>query len=82
MKDSVKTDQKAEELVINWLEENKLPEEITETLWCNGTCECGETQCFEGSIYRIDQTIDSISVSICGACGDNDHLHSDVMAIN
>ncbi len=81
MKDAVKTDRKVEELVINWLEENKLPEEITETLWENGKCECGETQRFEGSIYRIDQTIDSVSVAICDCCGDDDHLHSDVLDI-
>ena len=79
--DAVKTEQKAIEILQEWLNENLTDENLnTNTVIkkCVCWCGCGETSGMK-AFYEGSNKI--ASVAICDGCGDDDASRSDVIEI-
>lgn len=72
--DTVKTEEKAKEIIDNYTWDNVLEEGFLKMSSCQ--CECGKTQCL--TWYNGDV---SLSVAICDSCGDDDANIDEVLEV-
>lgn len=78
---TVKTNAKAENLVLNKANEIKEPWETIYTQWTSCNCECGETSLFMAEIYNNGEITKVVECAICDCCGDDDAFEDDVLII-
>ena len=78
---AVKTEARAEELVLNKADKIKEPWETVCTQWTTCNCQCGETTLFQAEIWNNGKISTVVECAICDACGDDDAFANDVLKV-
>ena len=81
---TVKTKEKAEEVLDKWLDRNLVSEEQggeIDKRTFSTYCECGETMSVRATVWNLHSRVcDHIAfVGVCDVCGDDDAFENDVI---
>jgi len=79
--DAVKTDRRAEKIVLTKANELAEGRDTIITEWSSAQRECGETSAFVAEVWSNGERKHLISCAVCDLCGDDDAFESEVLEI-